>query len=137
MQTAAPSIHEIAPGISYCSLHENQIVYFTIRTTARASWDGWYKTMLNLKSDWPADRPLLTLQDNLYKDAAFTPTVRDYSIKFTEHRPEITTYSAVILPKTLVAQFAQVFMRTIKIPNGQARVFFTVDDGLAWLKTKL
>lgn len=137
MENVKENMQEVAPDITLHWLHDHQIAYFTTRTVARTSWDGWLDTMLKMKREWPQDRPFLNLQDNLYQGAAFTPTVRQHSIQVSRYRPEIVQCTAVVLPKTIVAQFVQLFMRTFHEPNVDARVFFTVEDGLAWLVSKL
>src|SRR5258708_18335936 len=76
METVKENVHEVASDITLHWLHNHQIPYFTIRTVARASWDSWLETMLEIKRDWPQNRPFLSLQDNLYPGAAFTPTIR-------------------------------------------------------------
>lgn len=136
MENVKENVQQIAPDISLHWINDNRIGYFTIRTTARTSWDGWAKAMTDIKRGWSTDRPVLTLQDNLYDGAALTPTVRHYSTQVSNYRPELKQYVAIVLPQTIVAKFVQFFVRASPIPNGEARVFFTIEEGLDWLQSK-
>jgi hypothetical protein len=135
MENAAAQ--QIAPEISMRWYHDNRIVAFTIRTVARSSWEAWQKSMMDLKRDWPADRPFLNLQDNVYDKVASTPSIREFAVQVGRFRPEIVQYNAIILPKNFVAQFVEMSTRIHKDPNVTNRVFATVEEGLAWLETKL
>src|SRR5450432_615024 len=97
------TVQEIAPDITLRWLHNKQIALFTIRTVDRSSWEAWQKTMMNLKGNWPLDRPFLTIQDNVFDKVASTPAVREYALQVGRFRPEVAQFSAVILPKNFVA----------------------------------
>ena len=137
METVKEQIEQIASGITLHWLNENRIAYFTIRTADRFSWSAWAKKMMDLKREWSIDRPFLTLHDSLYDGAAFTPTVRKHTTEVNNYRLELAQYTAIIMPKTPVAQFAQFFMRSHRVANRETQAFFTVGEGIDWLQSKL
>ena len=137
MENVTPAVQQVAPNMTLHWLHDHQIAYFTIRTVSRTSWAAWAKTMMALKDECPIDHPFLSLQDNLYPDAGFTSTIREYADQVSSYRPELLEYSAVILPKTLVAQMVDLFLRSSHRVHSGIRVFFNAEDGLAWLESKL
>lgn len=137
MENSPIAQEKLAPNMTLHSLNDGQIVYFTIGTVARSSWDAWARKIVALKDEWPVDRPFLTLQDSLFEGAAFTSTIRKYLVDVSDHRPELTQYMAIVLPRTIAAQMVELFLRSSTKHQREIRVFFNVDEGLAWLESKL
>ena len=137
METTLQTVQAIAPHINFEWGKDGQIGVFEIRTVSRDAFDAWFQVMLELMDTWPVDRPLLTVQDNNFPGAAFTPSLREHSKHIANHRPELTMHTAVILPKTLVVQFVEFFLRTVQKPNRQTRIFFSREDAITWLMTKV
>lgn len=137
METVKEAVQTIAPNITLEWVHDGQIAVFTIRTVARDSFALWFQAMTKIMDEWPVDRPLLCVQDNGYKEAAFTPAIRDFSKRISSYRPELAFHTALVLPRTLVTQFVELFLRTTRRPGLEVRIFFTVEDAIAWLLTKV
>ncbi len=133
----AELIEQIAPGITLQWLHQGRIAYFTIRTNRASAWEAWLAAEIRIKGAWPVERPFLSLHEALWDGAAFTPSIRTYMVQAAQFRPEVKFYSAAILPKTPTAQLVKLVLRTVHMPNGQPQVFFTVQEGIAWLESKL
>jgi len=136
MENTRQAVQTVAPNITLEWVHDGQIAVFEIRTVSRDSFDGWFQTVTKLMDTWPVDRPLLTVQDNSYPGAAFTPSLREHSRQIANRRPEVTMHTAVVLSKTLVVQFVEFFLRTMQKPNRQTRIFYNRENAIAWLMTK-
>jgi hypothetical protein len=127
----SPAIETVAPGITLEWLYDGRIPVFTMATVARASIDAWIERLKKLTREWQADRPFLSMHDISDKNVGATPYFRGRVEEIPTWRPEGEAHIALILPRTIQGKVIQMFVQARK---GQpVRIFFTREEGLAWL----
>ena len=128
---AAPAIETVAPGVTLEWLHDGQIPVFTMKTVVRASIDAWIDRLKKLTAEWQANRPFLSLHDISDKNVGATPYFRGRVEEIRTWRPTGEAHIGLVLPRTIQGKVIQMFVQARK---GQpVRVFFTREEGLAWL----
>jgi hypothetical protein len=137
MENQDNPIEEIAPGVTIQWMYNGQIGIYTVRTIAATSLHIWVDSVEKVMTDWPVGRRLLLVQDQAYEGTALTPIMREAANRLSGYRPEIQMSQAIILPKGLVNQLASNLMWLLRKPNRENRIFFTQQEGLTWLETKL
>lgn len=128
---------ELAPGISQYWLMDHQIVVFEATQSTRVVVDAWVNTVMDVMKNWPKDCPYLALHDFRGKNIAFTPYARKRAQELVPLSSPVPGYAAVIVPGSFVAQIIMLFMRTQKAGNINNQLFFSYDEGLRWLESKL
>jgi hypothetical protein len=132
---ASPAIEAVAPGITLEWLHDGRIPVFTMATVARTSIDAWIERLKKLTQEWQADRPFLSMHDISDRNVGATPYFRARVEEIPTWRPEGEAHIALVLPRTIQGKVIQMFVQARK---GQpVRIFFTREEGLAWLQSHL
>lgn len=114
----------------------NRIAVFTLRTLALDALEIWATTMITLMGDAPLDRSFLSVHDVAFAKSAPTPAIRQYAKKFESFRPELVTYSAIILQRSFGGQIAQLAIRAMRNKNRNNELFFDRESAMNWLRTK-
>ena len=133
----ADDSESIAPGITCEMRRDNRLVIFTFRTVARDSIDQYVKKLRQIIGAWPAEKPLLMLQDFSDQSMSMTPYIREKMREARNWRPDLQAYVALISPRNMMVQLMQLFLRLQNQPSQRTEMFFSREDGLAWLTLKL
>jgi hypothetical protein len=137
MENRDSSIQQIAPDITLQWVYNGQIAIYTVRTVAIPSLHRWADSVEKVMTDWPIDTPLLVVQDQLFEGAAYTPAMRETAQRLSGYRPELKMCQAIILKKGFSTQVAKNAIWLLRKANRDNQIFFTLQDGLDWLKTKV
>lgn len=126
----------LVPGLIVEKHHNDQITVVTIETNSRQMVDMWYdETVRNIESA-PTGTPFFTLYDFTHKQAGFTNYGRQRIEEIIEKYPDITGYTAIILPNNILVRLFRYFVEPI-IQRRQrhvvTRIFFEREVGLVWL----
>jgi hypothetical protein len=133
---SAPSVETIAPGITLEWLCDGRIPAFTMKTSARASIDAWIEKLKEVGKEWPAGQPFLSLQDISDKNVGATPYFRARIEEMPTWRPQqVEAHVALIVPRSIQGRLFQMFLQARK--GEPVRIFFSREDGLAWLVKRL
>lgn len=135
---AAPTVEEIAPGVTIEWLNDRRIVVGTMDTSQHnQAMRGWHQWILATIRDWPAEKPFLLLIDPS-KNPVWTPQMREQSEELRRHaEARLKGRVAVVVPApSFVVTAMNMFIRSgrNKIPS---RLFDTREKALAWLEEYL
>lgn len=125
----------VAPGVTRRWLDGGRIVWFSIHSIERSVIDGWVKITEEAITNWPEERPFLTVQDFSNCDGlALTPYVRKNAEYLANLQPHIPGRNAVILRKSFVVQAIKVFLMAMHDKRRERRVFYNAQEGIEWLR---
>jgi len=130
-------IEQLTPSITLEWLDEHTIAAFTLRTTAPNELHVWADKVKQIMEDWPQGKSIGFIQDLNFPKAALTPVIRSYVQEFGRIRPDLMTYVGVVLPKTFATQMMAIFTRVMQKKNQPARVCFTRDEAVTWIRENL
>lgn len=126
---------QLAEGLYKEALHDERIVAYTITNLHRETIDLWANDARQVFEAWPTQWPFLNLQDfSANKNFTVTPYLKKRAEELTSTRPDFIGRTAVIVPKSFIAQAARLFLAALKNKKRQRQIFFTREDGLAWLQ---
>ncbi len=134
MESLSLAVEQLSPGVKLERLHNDQIFVFTITDVSRATIDTWANTIKDLTAGWPDEHRYYALNHFAGKDVSLTPYLRAKITELTGWRPEQGGYIAAVLPRTFFAQLMTLFLPTMNRRNMQNRLFFTREEGLAWVE---
>lgn len=133
-------IEVINPYVSRKALADGKIGIYTVTDPARENIDAWINTMLRYIEAAPPNHRFYTLYDVAYPKMAFTPYIRRRFEEMSRRSGQTTGCTAVVIQRTILAAIARPFIEremTRRHPTQRIRVFFTIQEGLAWLETEL
>ena len=130
------TIEQLAPGVTIEWLHDKKIIVVTSHDTARTSVDSWMNRSADILQNWPSDRPYLCAIDASDPNVTRTPYSQGRLKELRTLRPDLKRYMALIPPKTYVMQLMQLSM---KLPTSreEMKIFFTRDEAIKWLQSKI
>jgi hypothetical protein len=125
---------EMTPFFSYSWAYNHSISLLKLTGADRPTVDAWLDYSMQVRHEWAKDAPLLVLSDCRQSDFINTPYFRQSVPKLMATRPELKTYSAFVLDKSLGARTMEVAVRMMR-PNDtlEGHVFYNVEDGINWL----
>ncbi len=125
----------LTPGVTCEWLDDRQIVVYTIATVARTAIDVLLERMKAVLRDWPTDRPYLALYtlgtSSPSQPGGPTPYIRERFREVPQMRPEIEAHIAIISTRSFQGQLVRLYTQA---RGNAARIFFSREEGLAWLR---
>jgi hypothetical protein len=131
------STEQLVPGLIQYWLMDRQIVVYKASAVSRLAVDTWVASVKEVMRNWPADRPYLALHEFTDKHIMLTPYARKRAEELSREPLHVPGYAAIILPQSFAAQLIRLFLRAQRFRGVENQAFFSVDGGLAWLKTKV
>ena len=134
-QQKTDSVEKIGQFVTREWIDNRRIIIYRVYSITREAVDDWIASAFEIFMAWPATEPLLIVYDFSVSGAlSITPYIRKRTAELAEARPELMGRAAVILPRTIGAQAARIFVLISLKKNRVRRVFFTMDDALAWIR---
>ncbi len=134
-QKTTDSVERVGQYVTREWIDNKRIVIYRIYGITREAVDEWITSAFEIFKLWPATEPLLVVYDFSESGGlSITPYIRKRTAELAEARPELMGRAAVILPRTIGAQAARIFVLISLKKNRVRRVFFTVDEALAWIR---
>jgi hypothetical protein len=122
-------------NVSLTWFNDPRIAIITFNDSSRSTIDAWVKLTIETIRAWPQDQPMRLMHEALSKQVTFSPYLRSRAMEMIrEIRPLIPIQNkvAVVVSRSVAAQIAQLFTRSIGTRNTQ--IFFSREDALAWLR---
>lgn len=115
-------------------LHDGKIAVLTAKSVKRHVVDAWADKMKEFLLNLPAGKTLLTLHDYSATDHfVTTPQLRKRAKENVMLRPDVNARTAVVLPKNIVIQITNIFLRALPAPRHSTRIrriFYTRAEAL-------
>ena len=134
---SSPLVEQLSAGITLERLHDGQILVFTITDVSRMTLDSWVNAIKSNTAGWRDDQKYFALNHFDGKNVSLTPYLRAKIEELADWRPAQRGCVAMVLPRTFFAKLMTLFLPAMKSQNIQSRLFFTRDEGLAWLEKSL
>jgi hypothetical protein len=130
-------MQQLTPSIALEWSEDKRFAIYTIRTVAPNELQVWADSVKQIMTEWPQGKAIGIIQDINYPKMALTPTLRAHVSEFGKLRPDIIAYVGVVLPKTFATQMMSIFTRVMQKKNQPARVCFTREEAVEWIRTSL
>jgi hypothetical protein len=131
-------MEQLAEGISRAIICDGRIVIYHLTDMRRKTVDTWVTAILEQIQDCvDKQQPLITLNhfDGLH--VAPTPYSNAKGKVISEMMAEMQGYTAFVMVESPHSIEMQVYMRRDMAKTRERQVFFSFDEGLDWLKSKL
>jgi hypothetical protein len=135
-EKASPD-EQIVPGMTRQWLLDRQIVVFTMTSPSRDIVDAWIDTVKATMENWPGDRPYLAIHDLTSNKVSLTPYARKRTEELLPLSAKVPGYAAIVLSRSFMAQVIRLFLRSQKQQGVNNVVFFSRQEALEWLKSKI
>ena len=112
------------------------IVIIKISDVTRSSVDQWFEICKRTMEENEGDH-VFALHDLTTKAMGFTPYSQAKSTELLRLYPELKVYTALLLQKTVIAQFIKHFLRFYSPGHHTVMIFFDREEALDWLFTKM
>ncbi len=126
---------DVLPGLSYRWLEQPAIIQLKLLDANRDTVDAWIQLSMDVRRTWDEQQPMLILLD--ITDGKFFPSpyVQAELNKLMKFRPEIRSFSAVVLAKNFTSHLIETMLRLAQRQSNQQpnRVFTSMEEALAWL----
>ncbi|MBX3083621.1 MAG: hypothetical protein KF716_18450 [Anaerolineae bacterium] len=133
----ATDIEQISPYMTRYWLFDHQIVVFKMTSVSREAVDVWIDTVKATMTAWSSDHPYLAIHDMTSEKTALTPYARARAEELLPLGTRTPGFAAIVLPGTFVGQVIRLFMRTQKNQGVHNEIFFTLQEAITWLTTKM
>jgi hypothetical protein len=134
---SAPEVEQIAPNLFREWACDRQIVIYTVRDISRDTIDAWAKLILDTIDTWPAGHPFLALFDLNFPEASLTPYVRDRLGEVMDSQHNLKGRTVLVMRKGFLVNLARIYLRNRKLGIRERQIFFSREEGLAWLEQVL
>jgi hypothetical protein len=130
--------HKLADGISRAVVCDGQITIYRLTDMHRKTVDAWIEAAkAQIQACVDNEQPLLTLNHFVGQNVGPTPYSNGRGKEISEAMPDITGFTAFVMEESPQSIQLQIYMRKDMAKTRQRAVFFTFDEGLAWLKSQL
>ncbi len=132
---------QITPEFYIEKINNGAIVAYNLSSLKEDVIDVWANMAADIMQNWPEDTPCLAIYDWMgAKSVVTTPHVRLRAKELATIRPELVTYTAVVIPQSFFAHVTRMFVE--KLPaqrdaNRQRRIFFDRQEAEKWLMSFL
>jgi hypothetical protein len=111
-----------------------EIVAVTMTDSARLTFDAFVEFIKMLQADRPSNEITYFMYDFRQLGAGFqSPYGRAKITELTTWRPELVSYSALILQKGFVSQIGRAIVNNLRPGNSQTFICFTPEEAKSWL----
>jgi hypothetical protein len=138
--TTNNSVEQLTPGLQL--RRHGEILELTVLDLTRATVDAWIHCIESEVKSKPNGSILFWLQDvTACKLVAISPYLRERmkQMAFDLHKiaPATIGYNALVLPRTVITQVANLFIISMSSRDkGKRMIFFDHDTGMQWLQVK-
>jgi hypothetical protein len=115
-------------------LANKKIMVVITTNSKRATIDAWATRSTEIRSTWPADQAVYVLLDLTSDESMLTPYLRTRSQQVLDSRPEITTYLAMYVNRSLMANMLAPMLRRSDTAKTQMRMVFDYHSAIDWFK---
>src|SRR5690349_10990084 len=134
-ETLYPEQIQVTSDFSYGWIMENRILIVQLNSATRETIDAWMKYSREIRETWDVAKPLMIVAD--VSQGSFFPSAYTTSElqKILKVRPEIHSYSAIVLSKNFVSHLIETMVRLGQRqgrPN-QNRIFYNREEAVKWL----
>lgn len=130
--------NELVSGLYVERVDDGQIVIFTILKMVRTVVDAWIDACNEeMRICLEQGRNLSILQDLSDRHVTQTPYSRERGQDIVDAYPDLTGRIAFVLPDTPDNQRIRLFVQRQEHQYRERKVFFSRDEGLAWLREAL
>lgn len=111
---------------------DHSLISITMRGTRHEMIDIWAKRSIEIRQEWPSDKPLCLLLD--LRDGEATQYSQVRAKEIASVRPELTTYFAMVVKRSLSAQLISLIFRGLGLTGSKVRFFFTPQEARLWIE---
>lgn len=127
---------EPIPGLTVERLYRGRITIVTADSADGEAIETGFDIVMNEIENWPDTTvPYLLLLD--MSRVMLTPFVRRKALELSQIRPEVTGRTAIIISASTIGHLIRVFVSNSLEGSRERRVFFSREDGQAWLEELL
>jgi hypothetical protein len=130
-------VEQIAPNLFREWAYDRRIVIYTVRDMSRGTIDAWSRLILDTIEAWPTGQPFLAVFDLNFPEASLTPYIRDRLGEVMDSQHDLNGRTALVMRKGFLVSLAQIYLRNRKPGKRERRIFFSREEGLAWLAQAL
>ena len=132
-------IEQLTPELTREYLLDGCIIAFQLNNMDWRTTDAWYEANKAALEKWPADRPILMLQDIAIHEAMPSSYFRTRSSELVKMRPDVHGRNAVVIHRSLTTQALRGLFIIVNRASGlrQRRLFFSREDAIRWLEEAL
>ncbi len=140
-ETATDQTTDLGHGVTYQWIENERILVVRMGEPTREAVDIWANFMLDLFKNWPANKRLLTLQDQSSDKMTVTPYMRQRANEVDQASAKLATDGrlAMVLYKSITTTIVKLVANSFGSQNRsiERRFFTNTDEALAWLKAAL
>src|SRR5688572_6021003 len=130
--------HKLAEGISRDVVCDGQITIYRLTDMRRNTVDAWVEAIkVQIQACVDKHQPLVTLNQFVGQNVGPTPYSNAKGKEISEAMPDIPGYTAFVMEESPQSIQLQIYMRKDMAKTRQRAVFFSFDEGLEWLQSKL
>jgi len=116
-------------------LLNGQVTCLTITSSSRTAIDQYVEAVKEAEKDWTADHVGYFICDTSAHLAGFnTPYGRWKMRELMALRPELTTYTAVVITNNFMVQIARIALNNIPRKRTHTHLCFTRKEALEWIE---
>lgn len=127
---------DLGQGIARVRLTDEPLVIFSIENTHRSSVDTWVNAVKQTLDSFPPGASCYMLHV-VSPRGALTPYARERAMEVLYHRVDMKACVGVVVANNLMGHVIKIFAENQRPANLETRVFFSQDDGLAWLRQRI
>jgi hypothetical protein len=136
-QPLPPDVEYVAPGLTRQWLCDRKIILFIFKDVSHETVDACANGIIETIEKWPPEIPYLCAYNLCFPEASLTPYFRDRLKEVMERYRDRAGRTAIVIQRTFITNLAQFFLNTQKPGIRVRRIFFSLDEGVAWLKEAL
>jgi len=114
---------------------DGRVLSVTIMDSSRSTVDRYVELIKKEEDDWPIGAVGYLICDVSRSMAGFnTPYGKARMNELMTYRPDLTTYTAVVVANGFMVQIARVVLNSIRRKNVQTFMCFSQEEALTWLQ---
>ncbi|MCC7205761.1 MAG: hypothetical protein IT323_00550 [Anaerolineae bacterium] len=128
------SVETLSPTARIEWLCDRRIVCYWASGAARETYRLLFDRAEDIARAWPDGAPYLLIIDFLTGEAGVTPYAKERGRTLNKLRPDLPTMMSMLMPRSVVASFAQLAMRAFQNPVRAIAIHHSREDGVEWLR---
>jgi len=128
-----------AEDITFEKLLNGQVSSYTVRKSARATVDKFVSMIRDEQQSWDDDIKIVYyLFDFSQNFAGFnTPYANQKMREMLDWRPELVSYSAIVVPNSFMVQIARIFLNRMHHKKTHTQLCFSREEAINWLSNMI